>query len=73
MRDFADWAMGRFVLAGAFVPILGEQLVRTPYLRQILWTTSGSPSGRTTSYDPDSAAIRTTRIGFVPLSAVTRK
>jgi pimeloyl-ACP methyl ester carboxylesterase len=37
MRRFADWAIGRFVLAGAFIPVLGKQIVQTPYLGQMLW------------------------------------
>jgi pimeloyl-ACP methyl ester carboxylesterase len=37
MFDFADWAMGRFAFAGAFIPVLGKEIVGTPYLGQALW------------------------------------
>jgi pimeloyl-ACP methyl ester carboxylesterase len=37
MKTFSDWAMGRFVFAGAFVPAFGKEIVRTPYLGQMLW------------------------------------
>jgi pimeloyl-ACP methyl ester carboxylesterase len=37
MRRFADWAMGRFALAGAYLPCFGKELARTPYMGQLLW------------------------------------
>jgi pimeloyl-ACP methyl ester carboxylesterase len=37
MFGFADWAISRFVFAGAFIPVFGKEIVRTPYLGQLLW------------------------------------
>jgi pimeloyl-ACP methyl ester carboxylesterase len=37
MAAFGDWAMGRFALAGAYIPVFGKELARIPYVGQCLW------------------------------------
>ena len=45
---WAGWAMNQFVLAGTFMPFVGKQIVRTPYLGQFLWAAmEGSIARRT--------------------------
>lgn len=37
MLEFAGWAMDRFALAGACIPVFGRRIAGTPHLGQLLW------------------------------------